>query len=90
MLTPVLRIFASTASIPFLSIMRIPLVESRSLTKRFSDSTQNRWVCRLGENRRLVLLCAWETLFPETGFLPVTIQTLDMLLPRNSNIFNEF
>jgi hypothetical protein len=30
------------------------------------------------------LLFACDTLFPVTGFLPVTIQTLDMLLPRRA------
>ena len=65
-------------------MIRIPLVDKRSLTKRFSDSTQNRWEWIFGENRRRVLFFAWETLFPVTGFLPVTIQTLDILLPRFS------
>ena len=71
---------ASTISIPSLSMVRMPLVETRSLTKRFSDSTQKRWVCKLGENRRRVLLFACETLLPVTGFLPVTIQTLDICI----------
>ena len=39
----------------------------------------NRWVWILGRNRRRVLLWAWETLFPVTGRLPVTWQTLDMV-----------
>ena len=53
-----LRISARTVSIPFLSMMRMPLEETRSLTKRFSDSTQKRWVCRFGKKRRRVL--RWE------------------------------
>ena len=70
---------ARTESIPFLSIIRIPLVERRNLTQRPSLSTQNRWVCKFGRNLRRVLLCACETLFPATGRLPVTWHTLDIV-----------
>ena len=64
---------------PFLSIIRIPLVETRSFTQRFSDSTQNLCACKLGRKRRRVLLFACDTLFPETGFLPVTWHIRDMV-----------
>lgn len=57
---------------PFLLMIRIPFVETRNLTQRFSPDTQKRWVCRFGKKRRLVLLLAWDTLFPEIGRLPVT------------------
>ena len=33
---------------PFLSMIRIPLAETRRRTKRFSLSTQKRWWCRFG------------------------------------------
>lgn len=69
----------STRSMPCLSMMRSPLLETLSLTKRFSLSTQNRWLWIFGKNRRRVLLWAWETLFPEAGRFPVTWQTLDMV-----------
>src|SRR5215217_3434577 len=66
---------ASTVSMPFLSIRRNAALETRRRTKRFSLSTQKRRYCRFGRNRRLVLLLAWETLFPTIGPLPVTSQT---------------
>src|SRR5215217_3153519 len=66
---------ASTASIPFLSIRRTAALQTRRRTQRFSFSTQKRRYCRFGRNRRLVLLLAWETLFPTIGPLPVTSQT---------------
>lgn len=65
---------------PNLSIIRKPLVLNFSVTKRFSSSTQRRRFCRLGRKRRRVLLLACETLFPVVGRLPVTSQTLDMIL----------
>ena len=43
-------------------MMRMPLVETRSFTKRFSDSTQKRWFCRFGRKRRRVWFIAWDTL----------------------------
>src|SRR3954464_9092518 len=60
---------------PFLSISRSAAPETRRRTQRFSVSTQKRRYCRFGRNRRLVLLLAWETLFPTIGPLPVTSQT---------------
>src|SRR5574337_70572 len=69
---------ASTESMPFLSIRRRAALETRRRTQRFSLSTQKRRYCRLGRKRRLVLLLAWETLFPTMGFLPVTSQTRAM------------
>src|SRR6188508_774512 len=74
---------------PFLSIRRSAALETRRRTQRFSVSTQKRRYCRFGRNRRLVLLLAWETLFPTIGPLPVTSQTramwtlfLEQLAPR--------
>src|SRR6185312_10074414 len=69
---------STTASMPSLSMVRMPLEETRRLTKRFSLSSQKRWVCRFGSQRRRVLLFACETLLPVVGALPVTWQTLDM------------
>src|SRR3954467_15100468 len=63
---------------PFLSIRRRPALEMRRRTQRFSLSTQKRRYCRFTSNRRLVLLLAWETLFPTIGPLPVTSQTRAM------------
>jgi len=64
-------------------MMRIPLVEMRNLTNRFSASTQKRWVCRFGSKRRRVLFFAWDTLFPAIGRLPVTWHTLDIYPASN-------
>ena len=36
--------------------------------------------CRLGSQRRLVLLCAWLMLLPLIGFFPHTSQTLAMII----------
>src|SRR6185312_2096351 len=63
---------------PFLSIKRRPAFEMRRRTQRFSLSTQKRRYCRFGRNRRLVLLLAWDTLFPTIGPLPVTSHTRAM------------
>src|SRR6478752_2085188 len=65
---------------PFLSIRRRAALETRRRTQRFSVSTQNRRYCRWGRKRRLVLLLAWETLFPTIGRLPVTWHTRAMKL----------
>jgi stearoyl-CoA desaturase (delta-9 desaturase) len=80
---PRARRSASTASMPFLSIRRRAALETRRRTQRFSLSTQKRRYCRFGRNRRLVLLLAWETLFPTMGFLPVTSQTRAMWTLRS-------
>src|ERR1700755_1161062 len=69
---------ARTTSMPFLSIRRSAALVMRRRTQRFSLSTQKRRYCRLGRNRRLVLLLAWETLFPTIGPLPVTSHTRAM------------
>ncbi len=61
MATPLARKSASTASMPFLSIVRSPALVRRNRTQRFSDSTQKRRYCKFGKKRRLVLLLAWET-----------------------------
>src|SRR5210317_378136 len=76
--SPRARRSVSTASIPFLSMMRRPLVETRSFTQRFSLSTQKRWLWRLGRKRRLLLMFECDTLFPVIGRFPVTWQTRDM------------
>ena len=41
-----------------------PLVDTRSVTQRFSSSSQKRCVCRFGKKRRRRRLLAWETVFP--------------------------
>src|SRR3954452_3266445 len=66
---------------PFLSISRSAAPETRRRTQRFSVSTQKRRYCRFGRNRRLVLLLAWETLFPTIGPLPVTSHTRAISTP---------
>src|SRR6476620_1364265 len=66
---------------PFLSIKRRAALDTRRRTQRFSVSTQKRRYCRFGRNRRLVLLLAWETLFPTIGPLPVTSQTRAISTP---------
>jgi len=53
-------------------------LDKRNLIQRFSLSTQNLRCCKLGRKRRLVLLLAWETWWPNMGFLPVTSHTRDM------------
>src|SRR5476651_1832165 len=59
-------------------MVRKPRVVTRRLTNRFSVSSQNRWVCKFGRNRRRLRLFAWETVLPVFGPLPVTWQTRDM------------
>jgi hypothetical protein len=71
---------------PFLSIKRKAALETRKRTQRFSLSTQKRRYCRLGMNRRRVLLWAWETLFPDMGFLPVTSHTFAMIRYLSMNV----
>src|SRR5574340_432667 len=80
MASPRARSSARTDSMPFLSMVRSAALDKRRRTQRFSLSTQNRRYCRLGRKRRLVLLLAWETLFPTMGFLPVTTHTRAMML----------
>src|SRR4029077_12634917 len=65
---------------PTLSIRRRPELLRRRRTQRFSFSSQNLRYCRFGRKRRLVLLLAWETLFPTIGRLPVTWHTRAMKL----------
>src|SRR3569832_704503 len=60
---------------PFLSIVRRALVETRSFIQRFSLGTQKRRSCRFGSQRRRVLLFACDTLLPDCARLPVTWQT---------------
>src|SRR3569832_353724 len=81
--SPRARRSARTDSMPFLSMVRRAALDKRRRTQRFSLSTQNRRYCRLGRKRRLVLLLAWETLFPTMGFLPVTTHTRAMTLLQN-------
>src|ERR1700758_1386140 len=57
----------------------MPAVVRRSVTQRFSVSSQNRCVCRFGRKRRRFLLFAWETLLPTAGLLPVISQTRDII-----------
>src|SRR5512139_2194778 len=72
---------------PRLSMVRMAALVRRRRTKRFSLSTQKRWVWRLGRKRRRVLLFACDTVFPVIGRLPVTWHTLDMILaPKNESV----
>src|SRR5690625_4932610 len=80
---------AKTASIPFLSMMRRPFVDTFRRTQRFSLSTQKRRVCKLGKNRRRVLLFACDTLLPVIGRLPVTWHTRAMVIPLDNDFFGK-
>src|SRR5574337_720294 len=71
-ISPRARRSATTCSMPTLSIRRSAAFDTRSRTQRLSLSSQNRRDCRLGNQRRLVLLLACETLCPTIGRLPVT------------------
>src|SRR6266550_8876093 len=57
-----------------------PCVDTRNFTLCPSASEIKVTFCRLGRNVRLVLLLAWETLFPTSRPLPVSSQTRDMVL----------
>src|SRR5438552_1758099 len=57
-----------------------PCVDTRSLTLVPSASEIKVTFCKLGRNVRLVLLLAWETLFPTCRPLPVSSHTRDMVL----------
>src|ERR1700722_3578854 len=61
---------------PFLSMVRRALVETRNFTQRFSVATQKRRSCRFGSQRRRVLLLACDTLLPDCARLPGTWQTV--------------
>src|SRR5258705_3266026 len=54
-------------------LLRMHDVHTR--VRRTPSVVATRTVCRLGYQRRLVLLFAWLTLFPVTGPLPHTLQT---------------
>ena len=71
---------------PTLSIVRSAALEIRRRTQRFSLSTQKRRDCKLGKKRRLVLLLACDTLLPDIGRLPVTLQTRAMVSLQTSKI----
>ncbi len=68
--------FSSTWSMPCLSMVLRPFLDKRSFMNLFWLSTQILCVWRFGRNFLLVLLWAWETLFPLFVFLPVTWHTL--------------
>src|SRR6476661_3487621 len=64
---------------PTCSTERRPWVDTRSFTLVPSASEIKVTFCRFGRNVRLVLLLAWETLFPTCRPLPVSSQTRDMV-----------
>src|SRR6476659_9922676 len=74
--SPRLRSSAMTTSMPFLSIVRSPWLDTRRDTQRFSLGTQKRRSWRFGSQRRRVLLLACETLLPVSAPLPVTWHVL--------------
>src|SRR5688500_18102014 len=74
--SPRLRSSATTTSMPFLSIVRSPWLDTRREIQRFSLGTQKRRSWRFGSQRRRVLLFAWETLLPDWVPFPVTWQIL--------------
>src|SRR4051794_37109085 len=76
--SPVLS--SQLSSPPTCSTDRRPWVDTRNLTLWPSASDIKVTFCRLGRNVRLVLLLAWETLFPTCRPLPVSSQTRDMVL----------
>src|ERR1700744_585679 len=86
---PLDRKSATTTSTPRFSMVRRPRVLTRRLMKRFSDSDQNRWLCKLGRKRRRLRLFACETVLPVLGPLPVTWQTRDMAKPLNLEALGE-
>src|SRR3990167_4453422 len=55
-------------------MVRRQALDTRMLIQRFSPSIQKRRYCKFGRNRRLVLVLAWDTLFPTIGFFPVIWQ----------------
>src|SRR5215212_9793219 len=55
-----------------------PFIDTRSLTPRPSASLIKVTFCRLGRKVRLVLLLAWETLWPTCRPLPVSSQMRDI------------
>src|SRR5579871_1714412 len=64
-------------------MVRRPRVVTRKETQRRSDSSQKRWLCRLGRKRRRLRLFACETVLPVFGRFPVTWQTRDMaVIPK--------
>ncbi len=71
---------------PTLSMVRSAALDTRRRTQRFSLSTQKRRDCKLGKKRRLVLLLACDTLLPDIGRLPVTLQTRAMVSLQTSKI----
>src|SRR5258708_40363771 len=83
----VARKSATATSTPRFAMVRKPRVDTRRLTKRFSDSSQKRWLCKLGRKRRRLRLFACETVLPVLGPLPVTWQTRDMAKPLNLEAF---
>jgi hypothetical protein len=54
------------------------IVQTFTRFTAFDFSSTQRTFCRLGNQTFLVLLLAWLTLLPVTGFLPHTSHTLDM------------
>lgn len=53
-------------------MVRIPSVDNLMVIHLSSSAKKNRLVFKLGKNLRLVFIFECETLFPETGRLPVT------------------
>jgi hypothetical protein len=57
---------------------RMQRVQTFTRFTAFDFSSTQRTFCRLGNHTFFVLLLAWLTLLPTTGFLPHTSQILDM------------
>ena len=75
------EISLATSTVPFLLIVLIPLADSFKVTNLFSSWTQILFFWRFGKNLLFVLLCAWETLFPAKGPIPVNWHLLDIFTP---------
>lgn len=58
---------------------RMQRVQTR-ICLELPPTVATRTFCRLGSQRRLVLLWAWLTLFPVTGFLPQISHNLDIII----------
>jgi large subunit ribosomal protein L31 len=59
-----------------LSMVRMPLAETKSVTQRFSDGNQKRRLCVLTRHERFDLMFECETECPRDGFLSSTSQRL--------------
>src|ERR1700693_2841513 len=79
-----LALSRKASSPPRWSTVLSALADTRARTLRPSASEISVTLRRFGMNRRLVLTLEWLTLWPLSGFLPVSSQRHDMAHPLNS------